>query len=270
MRIDGGADEPRRLRVRAARAEPPALPRARPCAAGARAASVSAPSDRSAAGCLRIDTATTTIVVAAGSTDGDLLAAEAFEGRYRHSQELLPAVVRVIERAGVRHRRSRRRRGRDRARRVHRPARGDRDREDARPRAGLPDRRRRRRRRRCWPRVDGRGGALAALRPRDRVAVVAGEEPVVVRRRRSRARACPPARIEVAVDLDGRAPRRRSRAVARRSPGCRRPSSGSARRDSRRASATIRSGSYRATRARREGRRPSDPEGGVAWSRDPR
>ena len=51
---------------------------------------------------LALDTATTTIVVAAGAMDGDVLAAEAFEGRYRHSQELLPAVVRVIERAGLR------------------------------------------------------------------------------------------------------------------------------------------------------------------------
>ena len=51
---------------------------------------------------LAIDTATTTIVVAAGSTDGRLLAAEAFEGRYRHSQELLPAVLRILDQAGLR------------------------------------------------------------------------------------------------------------------------------------------------------------------------
>ena len=50
---------------------------------------------------LAIDTATATIVVAAGSTDGELLAEEAFEGRYRHSQELLPAVVRLTGRAGL-------------------------------------------------------------------------------------------------------------------------------------------------------------------------
>jgi tRNA threonylcarbamoyl adenosine modification protein YeaZ len=42
---------------------------------------------------LAIDTATTTIVVAAGTASGELLGARAFEGRYRHSQELLPAVV---------------------------------------------------------------------------------------------------------------------------------------------------------------------------------
>jgi tRNA threonylcarbamoyl adenosine modification protein YeaZ len=51
---------------------------------------------------LALDTSTTTIVVAAGSTAGDLLAADAFEGRYRHSQELLPAVVRLLEHAGLR------------------------------------------------------------------------------------------------------------------------------------------------------------------------
>lgn len=51
---------------------------------------------------LALDTSTATIVVGAGVIDGRLLAAEAFEGRYRHSQELLPAVVRVIDRAGLR------------------------------------------------------------------------------------------------------------------------------------------------------------------------
>lgn len=51
---------------------------------------------------LGIDTATSTIVVAAGSVAGELLAEEAFEGRYRHSQELLPAIVRLTEGAGLR------------------------------------------------------------------------------------------------------------------------------------------------------------------------
>jgi tRNA threonylcarbamoyl adenosine modification protein YeaZ len=51
---------------------------------------------------LALDTATSTIVVAAGSADGALLEADAFEGRYRHSQELLPAVVRLLERGGLR------------------------------------------------------------------------------------------------------------------------------------------------------------------------
>jgi tRNA threonylcarbamoyl adenosine modification protein YeaZ len=51
---------------------------------------------------LAIDTATTTVVVAAGTPDGTVVATETFEGRYRHSQELLPAVVRLMERAGLR------------------------------------------------------------------------------------------------------------------------------------------------------------------------
>jgi tRNA threonylcarbamoyl adenosine modification protein YeaZ len=50
---------------------------------------------------LALDTSTTTVVVAAGRADGRLLDAESFEGRYRHSQELLPAVARLIERAGL-------------------------------------------------------------------------------------------------------------------------------------------------------------------------
>jgi tRNA threonylcarbamoyl adenosine modification protein YeaZ len=51
---------------------------------------------------LVLDTATNTIVVAAGTPDGAIVDAEAFEGRYRHSQELLPAVQRLLERAGLR------------------------------------------------------------------------------------------------------------------------------------------------------------------------
>jgi len=51
---------------------------------------------------LVLDTATNTIVVAAGTPDGMLIASNAFEGRYRHSQELLPSVVRLLEDAGLR------------------------------------------------------------------------------------------------------------------------------------------------------------------------
>jgi len=51
---------------------------------------------------LAIDTATNTVVVAAGTTAGELLGEERFEGRYRHSQELLPAVARLVERLGLR------------------------------------------------------------------------------------------------------------------------------------------------------------------------
>ena len=50
---------------------------------------------------LVLDTATNTIVVAAGTPDGAVIDSEAFEGRYRHSQELLPAVQRLLERAGL-------------------------------------------------------------------------------------------------------------------------------------------------------------------------
>jgi len=50
---------------------------------------------------LVLDTATNTIVVAAGRPDGSVLAADAFEGRYRHSQELLPAVQRLLAGGGL-------------------------------------------------------------------------------------------------------------------------------------------------------------------------
>jgi tRNA threonylcarbamoyl adenosine modification protein YeaZ len=51
---------------------------------------------------LAMDTATSTIVVAAGTPGGRLLEASTFEGRHRHSQELLPAVARLVERLGLR------------------------------------------------------------------------------------------------------------------------------------------------------------------------
>ncbi len=50
---------------------------------------------------LAIDTATHTIVVAAGTPEGDVIDSEVFEGRYRHSQELLPALTRLMDRAGL-------------------------------------------------------------------------------------------------------------------------------------------------------------------------
>ena len=50
---------------------------------------------------LALDTATNTIVVAAGEMDGTPLGVETFHGRYRHSQELLPAVSRLVERLGL-------------------------------------------------------------------------------------------------------------------------------------------------------------------------
>jgi tRNA threonylcarbamoyl adenosine modification protein YeaZ len=51
---------------------------------------------------LAIDTATNTVVVAAGAPDGRVLGHETFEGRYRHSQELLPAVARLVDRLDLR------------------------------------------------------------------------------------------------------------------------------------------------------------------------
>ena len=51
---------------------------------------------------LAVDTATTRILVAAGSSNGRLLGADVFEGRYRHSQELMPAVVRLLDGLGLR------------------------------------------------------------------------------------------------------------------------------------------------------------------------
>ena len=51
---------------------------------------------------LAVDTATATIVVAAGTADGHLIAEDAFEGRYRHSQELLPSIARLSDREGLR------------------------------------------------------------------------------------------------------------------------------------------------------------------------
>ena len=51
---------------------------------------------------LALDTATNTVVVAAGAPDGRSLGHETFEGRYRHSQELLPAVARLVERLDLR------------------------------------------------------------------------------------------------------------------------------------------------------------------------
>jgi hypothetical protein len=50
---------------------------------------------------LAIDTATNTIVVAAGTADGQVMATDAFEGRYRHSQELLPHVERLLAAEGL-------------------------------------------------------------------------------------------------------------------------------------------------------------------------
>jgi len=64
-------------------------------------ASAMSPSGGARGWLLVLDTATNTIVVAAGRPDGSLLAANAFGGRYRHSQELLPAVQRLLAGANL-------------------------------------------------------------------------------------------------------------------------------------------------------------------------
>lgn len=159
---------------------------------------------------IALDTATTTIVVAAGTTDGRVLAAEAFEGRYRHSAELLPAVVRVIEAAGLRLA--------DLAGvivgtgpgaftglRVGIATAKTLAHELARPVVGIGTAEA------LLAAVDGAAVLWLPSGPRDRVAVVPGREPVVVRSDEpgpidDRSPGAASERLELAVDLDGRAP----------------------------------------------------------------
>jgi tRNA threonylcarbamoyl adenosine modification protein YeaZ len=51
---------------------------------------------------LALDTATTSVVVAAGTRDGRIIATDTVAGRYRHSQELLPAIAALVDRTGLR------------------------------------------------------------------------------------------------------------------------------------------------------------------------
>jgi tRNA threonylcarbamoyl adenosine modification protein YeaZ len=152
---------------------------------------------------LALDTSTTTIVVAVGDVDGSVLAAEAFEGRYRHSQELLPAVVRILERAQVRLP--------DLAGivvgtgpgaftglRVGIATAKTLAHELGCPVVGIPSSSA------LLAAVDGAEVLWLPSGPRDRVAVVAGAEPVVVTAHDSGPAA--PGGLEIAVDLDGRAP----------------------------------------------------------------
>jgi tRNA threonylcarbamoyl adenosine modification protein YeaZ len=217
---------------------------------------------------LAIDTATATIVVAAGSTDGDLLAAEAFEGRYRHSQELLPAVVRVIERTGVRLA--------DLAGIVVGTGPGA----FTGLRVGIATAKTLAHELGCPIVAVGSATALLAAVDgaavlwlpsglRDRVAVVAGEDPVVVPGADPGPR-LPAGAIELAVDLDGRAP---EAALARgREAVAGLPAT------------LLRLGAARIAAGELDdperlvpryaspprGAQSGDPEGGVAWSRDPR
>jgi tRNA threonylcarbamoyl adenosine modification protein YeaZ len=158
---------------------------------------------------LALDTATTTIVVAAGSPDGRLLASEVFEGRYRHSQELLPAVVRLIEAAGLRLAdlggvivgmgpgaftglRVGIATAKTLAHELRRPIVG----------IGTAEA--------LLAAVDGAAVLWLPSGPRDRVAVVPGREPVIVGSDQpgplDEETTERPERIELAVDLDGRAP----------------------------------------------------------------
>jgi len=50
---------------------------------------------------LAIDTATATVVVAAGSREGAVIGVETFAGGHRHSQELLPAAMRLLGSTGL-------------------------------------------------------------------------------------------------------------------------------------------------------------------------
>lgn len=50
---------------------------------------------------LALDTATSTVVVAAGTLDGQLIAVETFAAGHRHSEHLLPALERLILAAGL-------------------------------------------------------------------------------------------------------------------------------------------------------------------------
>lgn len=217
---------------------------------------------------LAIDTATNTIVVAAGEMDGVVLATEAFEGRYRHSQELLPAVIRLVERAGLL--------VSDLAGvvvgtgpgaftglRVGIATAKTLAHELRLPIVGVPSSSA------LLGAVEGAGVLWLPSGPRDRVAIVAGAEPLVV----SGAEPGPPppaGTAELAVDLAGRAG---AEALARgREAVAGLPAT------------LLRLGAARLAAGDRDdperlvpryaspprGATSGDAEGGVAWSRDPR
>jgi tRNA threonylcarbamoyl adenosine modification protein YeaZ len=222
---------------------------------------------------LALDTATNTVVVAAGSPDGELLGEERFEGRYRHSQELLPAVARLVERLGLRlgdlagiaagtgpgaftGLRVGLATAKTLAHELHVPVVGI-PTSDA-VLAGEPD------------------GTILWLPsgPRDRVAIVAGAAPAIVRAGDTVPwagdAAAPSPQHDVAIDLDERAPApalARGREAVERLPG-----------------ALLRLGAARLAAGDADdperlvpryaspprGMPAEQPDGGVAWSRDPR
>jgi tRNA threonylcarbamoyladenosine biosynthesis protein TsaB len=218
---------------------------------------------------LAVDTATATIVVAAGSPDGSVIAEESFEGRYRHSQELLPAIVRLTERAGLRLP--------DLAGVVAGTGPGaftglrvgiatakTLAHELGRPIVGVSTAEA------LLAAVQGAGALWLPSGPRDRVLVRPGEEPLVVRGDA----ASPSDGDEVAVDLDGRAS---DEAIARGRAAV-----------AGLAASLLQLGAARLSRGEADDPErlvpryaspprgmpldgPSNqPDGGVAWSRDPR
>ena len=170
---------------------------------------------------LAIDTATSRVVVAAASPDGDAPRRDDLGRRPdRHGAQLLPAIGRLHGEANLAPVADPWRDRRDGARRVHRAAGRSRDREGARPRArrsrspaSRPPRRscgrppRRRRRRRPPPAPAGRPerparGPAPATAPRS---CRGGKEPDLAA-----------GDVLVAVDLDGRAPEDALAAARRR------------------------------------------------------
>ena len=214
---------------------------------------------------LALDTATNTIVVAAGRPDGALIDAESFEGRYRHSQELLPAITRLMDRTGLPLA--------DLAGivvgmgpgaftglRVGLATAKTLAHELGRPVVGIA----------TGEALLAVAGASSVLLlpsgPRDRIAIEAGRPPVILRAGEDG----PASAGEIAVDLDGRADEaavRRGREALERLPA-----------------ALLRLGATRLSAGERDdperlvpayasaprGASATEPEGAVAWSRDPR
>lgn len=216
---------------------------------------------------LALDTSTTTIVVAAGSEDGRPIDAESFEGRYRHSQELLPAVIRLTERAGLALADlagviSGTGPGAFTGLRVGIATAKTLAHELGVPIVGIPSSAA------LLAASDGADVLLLPSGPRERVVIATGADPVVV----PDADPGPvrPGAVDVAVDLDGRASEAalaRGRAAVAGLPA-----------------ALLRLGAARLAvgdvddperlvpryASQPRGAPAAEPEGGVAWSRDPR
>lgn len=217
---------------------------------------------------LAIDTATNTIVVAAGAVDGEVISTEAFEGRYRHSQELLPTVVRLVEREGLHLAdlagvvvgtgpgaftglRVGIATAKTLAHELHLPI------------VGVPSSSA------LLAAAGGAGVLWLPSGPRDRVAIVAGAEPVVVPGAEP-GPALPAGTVELAVDLEGRAGAEALAHGREAVAGL--------------AAALLRLGAVRLAAGDADdperlvpryaspprGAISGDAEGGVAWSRDPR